>query len=68
MWRVLRGGSWNNNPHNLRAANRNQNAPGNSNNNTGFRLARTAHLFGQGCTRHGVCKCASGLFWVPWGV
>ena len=38
---VLRGGSWNNNPRNLRAANRNRNDTGNRNNNVGFRVART---------------------------
>ena len=38
---VLRGGSWNNNPNNLRAANRNRNSPDNRNNNNGFRLARS---------------------------
>jgi formylglycine-generating enzyme required for sulfatase activity len=37
--RVLRGGSWNNNPTNLRSANRNRNTPDNRNNNNGFRLA-----------------------------
>jgi hypothetical protein len=42
--RVLRGGSWNNNPQNLRAANRNRNAPANRNNNAGFRLSRTLSL------------------------
>jgi hypothetical protein len=36
--RVLRGGSWNNNGHNLRSANRNRNAPATRNNNNGFRL------------------------------
>ena len=41
--RVNRGGSWNNdNPSNLRAANRNNNAPANRNNNVGFRCARPA--------------------------
>jgi hypothetical protein len=40
--RVLRGGSWNNTPQNLRSANRNRNAPDNRNNNTGFRIASTA--------------------------
>ncbi|HOH28182.1 MAG TPA: SUMF1/EgtB/PvdO family nonheme iron enzyme, partial [Candidatus Hydrogenedentes bacterium] len=37
--RVLRGGSWNNNPDNLRSANRNRNNPDNRNNNNGFRVA-----------------------------
>ena len=39
--RVLRGGSWNNNPDNLRAANRNRNTTGNRNNNNGFRVGST---------------------------
>jgi len=40
QWRVLRGGSWNNNNiNNLRAANRNRNNPTNTNNNVGFRCA-----------------------------
>ena len=39
--RVLRGGFWNNNPRNLRAANRNRNTTGNRNDNNGFRVART---------------------------
>lgn len=37
--RVLRGGSWNNEPRNVRSANRNRNHPTNSNNNVGFRVA-----------------------------
>jgi formylglycine-generating enzyme required for sulfatase activity len=37
--RVIRGGNWNNNAHNCRSANRNNNWPGNRNNNIGFRLA-----------------------------
>ena len=40
--RVVRGGSWNNNPQNLRSANRNRNTTDNRNNNLGFRLARTS--------------------------
>jgi len=36
--RVVRGGSWINNPRNLRCANRNRNDPDNRNNNLGFRL------------------------------
>ncbi|MEQ1747468.1 MAG: SUMF1/EgtB/PvdO family nonheme iron enzyme [Saprospiraceae bacterium] len=37
--RVLRGGSWINNPQNCRVANRNNNDPTNRNNKIGFRLA-----------------------------
>ncbi|MEB3298866.1 MAG: SUMF1/EgtB/PvdO family nonheme iron enzyme [Candidatus Sericytochromatia bacterium] len=37
--RVIRGGSWNNDASNTRAANRNNNNPDNRNNNIGFRLA-----------------------------
>ncbi|MBQ7634860.1 MAG: SUMF1/EgtB/PvdO family nonheme iron enzyme [Bacteroidaceae bacterium] len=36
--RVNRGGSWNNNPQNCRASNRNNNTPDNRNNNLGLRL------------------------------
>ncbi len=39
--RVNRGGSWNNKAVNCRVANRNNWNPGNSNNNLGFRLARS---------------------------
>ncbi|MDR1866616.1 MAG: SUMF1/EgtB/PvdO family nonheme iron enzyme [Bacteroidales bacterium] len=37
--RVNRGGSWNNNAANCRVSYRNNNTPGNRNNNIGFRLA-----------------------------
>ena len=40
--RVNRGGSWNNTGDNLRAANRNNNSPGNRNNNLGVRCASPA--------------------------
>ncbi len=40
--RVLRGGSWNNNPQNCRSANRNNNTPDNRNNNIGFRVVVSA--------------------------
>jgi retron-type reverse transcriptase len=39
--RVVRGGSWNNNPQNLRSANRNRNTTDNRNNNLGFRVGST---------------------------
>ncbi|MEA3411593.1 MAG: hypothetical protein U9R74_08640 [Pseudomonadota bacterium] len=39
---MLRGGSWNNKPRNLRSANRNRNNRDNRNNNVGFRLAQSA--------------------------
>jgi len=40
---VVRGGSWNNdNPENLRVAHRNNNNPGNRNNNVGFRVGAPA--------------------------
>lgn len=35
----MRGGSWNNNPDNIRVSNRNRNEPTNRNNNIGFRCA-----------------------------
>lgn len=40
--RVIRGGSWNNKPENLRASNRNRNTTDNRNNNLGFRLVQSA--------------------------
>ena len=39
---VLRGGSWNNNARNARAAYRNHNRPDNFNNNRGIRLVLAA--------------------------
>ncbi|MEK7408317.1 MAG: SUMF1/EgtB/PvdO family nonheme iron enzyme [Acidobacteriota bacterium] len=41
-WFKLRGGSWNHNPRNLRASNRNRNQPGNRHDNNGFRCVREA--------------------------
>jgi formylglycine-generating enzyme required for sulfatase activity len=38
------GGSWNNTPQNLRAANRDNNGSSNRNNNVGFRVASTAEI------------------------
>ena len=57
--RVNRGGSWNNNPRNVRSANRNRNSPGNRNNNLGFRLLRM-RLCQEG-TVQGWCPCAQGF-------
>ncbi|NWG75252.1 MAG: SUMF1/EgtB/PvdO family nonheme iron enzyme [Rubrivivax sp.] len=67
--RVLRGGSWNNNPDNLRVANRNNNTPDNRNNNNGFRCSeaprRQARRAGARRTtvrlgeRRGACAAAS---------
>ena len=45
-YRVLRGGSWNNdNTNNLRASNRNRNNPTNTNDNNGFRCAAAQCFF-----------------------
>jgi len=41
--RVLRGGSFNNNHRNVRAAYRNRNNPNNRNDNNGFRVVVAAH-------------------------
>ncbi len=41
IFRVLRGGSWNNNQRDLRSAFRNVYRPGDRNDDLGFRLART---------------------------
>lgn len=45
--RVYRGGSWNSNARNVRAAYRNGNHPGNRNDNVGFRLARVQERAGE---------------------
>lgn len=45
---MIRGGSWNNNPENLRASNRNRNNTDNRNNNIGFRLGQSARTAGAG--------------------
>ncbi|MGZ0018028.1 hypothetical protein [Nitrosomonas sp. wSCUT-2] len=38
---MVRGGSWNNKPQNVRSANRNRNNTDEANNNQGFRIAST---------------------------
>ncbi|NUM79124.1 SUMF1/EgtB/PvdO family nonheme iron enzyme [candidate division KSB1 bacterium] len=45
--RVLRGGAWNNQPHNVACAYRNNNEPDNRNNNIGFRCAKTPGARGR---------------------
>ncbi len=40
--RVIRGGSWNDDARNVRAAHRNANEPGNRNDNLGFRCGELA--------------------------
>ncbi|MBE7489351.1 MAG: hypothetical protein DYH02_04725 [Candidatus Omnitrophica bacterium COP1] len=37
---MCRGGSWNNNPNNVRSARRNRDNPTNRNNNQGFRVCK----------------------------
>lgn len=43
--RVVRGGSWNNDQDNARATYRNHNDPGNRNNDIGFRVVCSSHMF-----------------------
>jgi len=47
----MRGGSWNNDAQNCRSAVRNNNAPGNRNNNLGFRLSRSRQRSVAVCSR-----------------
>jgi hypothetical protein len=50
---VVRGGSWNNNQDNARAAYRNRNNPDNRNNNLGFRVVCSSHIFAPLLGRQG---------------
>jgi hypothetical protein len=65
--RVLRGGSWNNNPDNARGSNRNTNDPDNRNNNFGFRVVSSAHIPASACfagiADHGLRYAKAGLKW-----
>lgn len=73
--RVIRGGSWNNNPQNLRSANRNNNTPDNSNDNVGFRLVSTKvcqlsavyglHFRASGFVQ-AITQCHRLQFWKWW--
>ena len=53
--RVKRGGSWNNNAQYCRSANRNNNSPGNRNNNLGFRLSSSRYGRLRRVQGHVVC-------------
>ncbi|MBM4038197.1 MAG: hypothetical protein FJ290_06740 [Planctomycetes bacterium] len=61
--RVLRGGSWNNNPRNLRSANRNRNHPENRNNNAGFRVVLSAAPLSPRASAPGREARGSGRTW-----
>ena len=69
---MVRGGAFNNNDRNLRAANRNDNNPDNRNNNIGFRVvvsrssspgwsAGSEGLAGRGEERRSLFLAASGF-------
>ena len=49
--RALRGGAWNNNDQNTRAAYRNNNNPHNRNNNVGFRVVEPLSMGYRKCGR-----------------
>src|SRR5438309_11168617 len=60
----VRGGSWNNNPRNVRVSNRNRNEPTNRNNNIGFRCggyAERGKAAGQSRILHGECGRANSV-------
>jgi hypothetical protein len=59
---VIRGGSWNNEPENVRSANRNRNTPTKRNDNMGFRCAQDA------CPMAGVRIFMGKVRSVPLGV
>ncbi|MBI4754478.1 MAG: SUMF1/EgtB/PvdO family nonheme iron enzyme [Betaproteobacteria bacterium] len=54
--RVVRGGSWNNNPRNCRAAYRNNRHPDNRNDNIGFRVCCSSHIGICSARRLGRCR------------
>lgn len=59
---MIRGGSWNNEPDNVRSANRNRNIPTKRNDNIGFRCAQDA------CPMAGVRLFMEKVRSVPLGV
>lgn len=60
---MLRGGSWNNNHDNARAAFRNHNHPDNRNNNIGFRLVCSAHVLQSFAVRQVPLITVGGMRW-----
>jgi hypothetical protein len=62
---VVRGGSWNNNENNARAAYRNRNNPDNYNNNVGFRVVFSHNFLftGNACCLYVLNKTAAEVFW-----
>ena len=64
--RVLRGGAWNNNPDNLRSANRNNNTPDNRNNNIGLRCVVVSES-ARRCLARGanLARCGVGNWPAP---
>ncbi len=65
---MIRGGSWNNKPRNVRSAYRNRNTPDNRNNNLGFRLAqstRAAMRRARSRPVHGRAGCGARVSMSP---
>ncbi|MBP8131824.1 MAG: SUMF1/EgtB/PvdO family nonheme iron enzyme [Candidatus Hydrogenedentes bacterium] len=60
--RVVRGGSWNNNPRNCRSANRNNDTPDNRNTNNGLRLLRAPDSRSRAAGTARVCAGSPDLF------
>ena len=58
---MLRGGSFNNNAHNVRSAYRNNNNPDNRNNNIGFRVASTLRQTPESVTLESAGQILAGL-------
>lgn len=58
---MLRGGSWINNGKNCQSAYRNNNDPGNRNNNYGFRLALAQCVVGMNACDQTVIQFAASL-------
>jgi hypothetical protein len=66
-FRVLRGGSWRNDPQNARAAQRNRNQIDNSNDNNGFRLvlARVGMIHGSTASKPAHASAMTGAAFHP---